>query len=147
LSFSTRRPSLDAQLHAGDRRLQVVGNRRQQLHAFLEVGGDARLQGVEGHRGVAHSRGPLSSSSGPGRFGSRLSTAWARRVSGPMARRTASQVQSNSTASWISSTTGSQRATGTGAGVTSMVSGAPSARRRWAWKCALGPGISWKVRR
>ncbi len=44
----------DAQFHARDRRLQVMGNGCQQLHAFLEVGSDARLQGVEGHGGVAH---------------------------------------------------------------------------------------------
>ncbi|MCY1445061.1 hypothetical protein D9M71_615640 [compost metagenome] len=44
----------DPQLHASDRCLQVVGNGCQQLHAFLEVGSNARLQGVEGHGSVTH---------------------------------------------------------------------------------------------
>ncbi|MNV62084.1 hypothetical protein D3C71_1546140 [compost metagenome] len=44
----------DPQLHASDRCLQVVGNGCQQLHAFLEVGSNARLQGVESHGSVAH---------------------------------------------------------------------------------------------
>ncbi|MNH27418.1 hypothetical protein D3C79_875300 [compost metagenome] len=34
----------DPQLHARDGGLQIMGYRRQQLHALLEVGGDARLQ-------------------------------------------------------------------------------------------------------
>ena len=45
---------LGPQLHAGDGGLQVMGNRRQQLHAFLEIGGDTRLHGIEGRRRVGH---------------------------------------------------------------------------------------------
>ncbi|MCY1306200.1 hypothetical protein D9M70_560480 [compost metagenome] len=45
---------LDPQLHAHNGRLQVVGNGRQQLHAFLQVGADTPLQGIEGTGGVSH---------------------------------------------------------------------------------------------
>ena len=40
------------QLHARDRGLQVVGNRRQQLHAFFQIGRNARLHGIEGDGSV-----------------------------------------------------------------------------------------------
>ena len=45
---------LRPQLHAGDRGLQVVGDRRQQLHALLQIRGDACLHRVEGAGGVSH---------------------------------------------------------------------------------------------
>ena len=44
-------------------------------------------------------------------------------------------VQSSSRSNCTSSTSGSQPDSGTGAGVTSMVSGLPSRRRRRTWKC------------
>ncbi|MNE43018.1 hypothetical protein D3C80_1371720 [compost metagenome] len=44
----------DPQLHPRDRRLQVMGDRRQQLHALFQVGADACLQAVEGHCGIHH---------------------------------------------------------------------------------------------
>ncbi|MNX90418.1 hypothetical protein D3C86_1224650 [compost metagenome] len=43
---------LGAQFHAGDRGLQVVGDCREQLHAFLQVRRDACLHRVEGLGGV-----------------------------------------------------------------------------------------------
>ena len=108
-----------------------MGNRREHLHAFFQVGGDACLHRVEGAGGVGHFGRAVFVEVDRVRIGVEgfHGVGQAGRAGGSRCR-TASQVQAIISASCPSSTTGSHGDSGTIAGRTSMVTGLPSPRRR-----------------
>jgi hypothetical protein len=113
-----------AQAHARDRRLQVVRDRRQDLHAFGQVDLDAVLDGVEGARRLRHFARPVFAERRGRHAGAQRVGRLASRCSGRVASRTANH-----------------------AAAASARAAAPTARGSQATPAPAAPAGAWRHRR